>query len=350
MAKALVTLQDVADAAGVSIATASRALTGKSRVSKQTTAHVVRVATRLGYRVNVFGRALREGTGRTVGVVVPVISNPFFGQLVHHLEAELLDHGLDLLIADSHGETLREKGRLRMLVERRVEGIIVVPSDAEESAPALQEAAATTPLVQLDRRVEGAAIDYVGVDNGTGMTLLLEHLYARGVRQVVLVASDATTSAGRERRDAYEREASRLGMVMQEPILDEFTLEFGQQAAQQLALRPSMADAVVAGDDLIATGLVIGLKKAGLAIPDDVLVTGFDGTMLSNVCDPALTTVEQPFASLARETVRALVRRIAERDAPVLFSRLSPTLRAAASTGGEWVPEPGNTGSGALPG
>ena len=342
MAKDPVTLQDVADAAGVSIATASRALTGKSRVSKQTTAHVVRVASRLGYRVNVFGRALREGTGRTVGVVVPVISNPFFGQLVHHLEAELLDHGLDLLIADSHGETLREKGRLRMLVERRVEGIIVVPSDAEESAPALQDAARTTPLVQLDRRVEGVAVDYVGVDNSRGMSLLMEHLNSHGVREVVLVASDSTTSAGRERREAYEREATRMGMVMQDPILDEFTLEFGQRAAQQLATRGSMADAVIAGDDLIATGLVIGLKKAGLSIPEDVLITGFDGTMLANICDPMLTTIEQPFASLARETVRALVRRIADRDAPVMFSRLSPSLRAAASTGGVPAPETEN--------
>lgn len=341
MAKELVTLQDVADAAGVSIATASRALTGKSRVSKQTAARVARVAERLGYRVNVFGRALREGTGRTVGMVVPVISNPFFGQLVHHLEAELLDHGLDLVIADSHGETLREGGRLRMLVERRVEGIIVVPSDAEASGTALARAAESAPVVQLDRRVEGLGLDYVGVDNAKGMQLLACHLYECGVRQVVLVASDATTSTGRERRAAFEDEAARVGMSVQEPILDEFTLEFGQSAARELADRPVVPDAVIAGDDLIAMGLLIGLKRAGFSVPGDVLVTGFDGTMLAEISDPSLTTIEQPFASLARETVRALVRRIDEADAPVLFSRIAPRLRVAGSTQRASGPAPG---------
>ena len=344
MAKDPVTLQDVADAAGVSIATASRALTGKSRVSKQTAARVARVAERLGYRVNVFGRALREGTGRTVGMVVPVISNPFFGQLVHHLEAELLDHGLDLVIADSHGETLREGGRLRMLVERRVEGIIVVPSDAEASGTALARAAESAPVVQLDRRVEGLGLDYVGVDNAKGMQLLACHLHECGVRQVVLVASDATTSTGRERRAAFEGEAARVGMSVQEPILDEFTLEFGQSAARELASRPVMPDAVIAGDDLIAMGLLIGLKRAGLSVPDDVLVTGFDGTMLAEISDPPLTTIEQPFASLARETVRALVRRIDEADAPVLFSRIAPRLRVAGSTQRESGPVTGRPG------
>jgi len=327
-----VTLQEVSDAAGVSIATASRALTGKGRVSKQTATKVARVAERLGYRVNIFGRSLREGTGRTVGVVVPVISNPFFGQLVHHLEAELIGYGFDLVIADSHGEAQREADRLKMLVERRVEGIIVVPSDAEKSGAALTRAADSVPVVQLDRRVEGLGIDYLGVDNARGMELAIEHVYERGARNVVLVASDATTSAGRERRKAFELHTARLKMVVQEPILKEFTLEVGQNAASELSSRPVFPDAVIAGDDLIATGLLVGLRKSGLSVPSDVLVTGFDGTMLAEISDPLLTTVEQPFEALARETVRALVRRVNEPDAPVLFSRLAPNLRLAGST------------------
>lgn len=327
-----VTLQDVADAAGVSIATASRALTGKNRVSKETTAHVARIAAKLGYRPNLFGRALREGSSRTMGVIVPVVGNPFYGRIVHELETVLSERGFDLVIADSHGDVERESARLRMLVDRRVEAIIIVPSDAVESAPALAEAQAHAPVVQLDRRVLDHRGDFIGVDNDRGITLLLEHLKAQGAKRVVLVASNAVTSAGRERRAAFERESARLGIEAGEPILDEFTFEFGQAAADELISRGPLPDAVVCGDDLIATGFMTALKRAGHRIPQDVLVTGFDGTLLADICDPPLTTIEQPFRELARETVDALVRRIEDRDAAVVLRRVEPTLRIAGST------------------
>ena len=332
MAREIVRLQDVADAAGVSIATASRALTGKNRVSKGTIAHVKRTAERMGYQVNTIGRALREGTARSVGLVVPVIGNPFFGQLVQSIEDELQNHDLELIIADSHGLVERESRRLQLLVGRRVEGLIVVPSDAEHSAQALEAASATTPLVQLDRRVEGIKTDFIGVDNDLAMDLIIDHLVEQGVRSVALVASDATTSAGRERRSAFERATARLGLETQEHILDEFTLEFGKQAAQVLLDRPALPDAVVAGDDLIAIGLVTAFKRADVIVPRDILVTGFDGTILSEIADPPLTTVVQPFAELAREATRALVRRSTERDAPTIYSRIAPELIVRQST------------------
>lgn len=332
MVRDTVTLREVADAAGVSIATASRALTGKNRVSKATTAHVSRVAERLGYRVNVFGRALREGTDGAVGVIVPVISNPFYGQLVHSLEEQLRDKSLELIIADSHGDVVRERERLRMLVRRRVEGIVIVPSDASASLDAVAEAADDVPLVQLDRRVEEAPTDFVGVDNDRGVALLVAHLADRGARNIALVASDDTTSAGRERRAAFDREIARRGLPVLPQILDRFTLEFGLSAADTIVDRGPLPDAIVAGDDLIAAGLITGLKRRGVAVPRDVMVTGFDGTMLADVCDPALTTVVQPFDQIAAEAVRALVRRTDQRDAPAIYSRLAPALRVSMST------------------
>ena len=131
-----VRLRDVAEAAGVSIATASRALTGRNRVSASTTAHVTAVARRLGYQVNSVGRALREGSTRSVGMTVPVIGNPYFAQLVDAVEGALVAPGLELLIADSHGDVDHEARRLRTLVGRQIDGLVVVPADVERSAPA----------------------------------------------------------------------------------------------------------------------------------------------------------------------------------------------------------------------
>lgn len=327
-------LKDVADAAGVSVTTASRALTGRGRVSAATTARVSQVAERMGYQVNEIGRALREGSIRTVGVVVPVISNPFFSQIVQSIEAELEAHGFEMLVADSHGEVDREARRLRMLVARDVEGLIVIPSDAEKSADALRAAAAGTPLVQLDRRVDGLRSSFVGVDNQVGMDLLVDHLAARGARSMVLVGADRTTSVGRERQSGFAAAAGRVGVAVHRPILDRFTVEFGEQAGDRLAGRRRLPDAVVAGDDLIAVGVIRSLSARGIDVPNQVLVTGFDGTILSEISDPPLTTVRQPFEALSRTAVGLLLSAREGGRPAITQRRVPPELVVRRSTGG----------------
>ncbi|PRA81226.1 LacI family DNA-binding transcriptional regulator [Microbacterium sp. MYb66] len=332
MKKASVTLHEVAAAAGVSIATVSRALNGKDRVSERTAEHVAQVAEQLGYRVNLIGRGLRAGTGATIGVVVPVISNPFYGELIHRLEDHLQRGGFDLVIADSHGDVDRERDRLRMLVERRVEGVFVVPSDAELSFDAVADTARRVPLVQLDRHVIDLPADFVGVDNGRGIELAVDHVLSRGARRVVLVSGNDVTSVGRERRAAFEATVRGRSLPQEENVFGEYLLEFGEEAARMLLERGPLPDAIVAGDDLVAAGVIAALKRAGKRVPVDVQVTGFDGTMLADVCEPRLTTVVQPFDDLAREATEALVRRMDEPDAPYVLSRLAPTLRVAEST------------------
>ncbi|PRB60662.1 LacI family transcriptional regulator [Microbacterium sp. MYb45] len=332
MKKASVTLHEVAAAAGVSIATVSRALNGKDRVSGRTAEHVAQVAEQLGYRVNLIGRGLRAGTGATIGVVVPVISNPFYGELIHRLEDHLQRRGFDLVIADSHGDVDRERDRLRMLVERRVEGIFVVPSDAELSFEAVADTARRVPLVQLDRRVLDLPADFVGVDNDAGIDLAVEHVTSRGAKRVVLVSGNDVTSVGRERRAAFEATVRTRGLPHEESIFGEYLLSFGESAAEALLARGPLPDAIIAGDDLVAAGAIAALKHAGRSVPSDVQVTGFDGTMLADVCEPRLTTVVQPFDELAREATEALVRRMEDPDAPYILSRLAPSLRVAEST------------------
>lgn len=332
MKKASVTLHEVAAAAGVSIATASRALNGKDRVSERTAEHVAAVAERLGYRVNLMGRGLRAGTGATIGVVVPVISNPFYSELIHRIEDHLQRRGFDLVIADSHGEVERERARLRMLVERRVEGIFVVPSDAELSFDALADTARRVPLVQLDRRVVGLPADFVAVDNDNGIALAVDHLTSRGAERIVLVSGNDITSAGRERRAAFETVVHARSLPAEENIFGEYLLDFGEKAVTTLLDRGPLPDAIIAGDDLVAAGVIAALKKSGVRVPHDVQVTGFDGTMLADVCEPRLTTVVQPFDDLAREATEALWNRMENSDAPYVLSRLKPSLRIAEST------------------
>lgn len=326
-----VKLHDVAAAAGVSIATASRALAGKSRVSAATTAHVMEVARGLGYRVDPIARALREGSTRTVGMIVPVIRNPFFAELIDATEAELHAAGLELILADSHGDVAQERRRLESLVSRRVDGIFIVPHHERMSAAGIRAAMQEVPLVQMDRRVEKLRTDFVGVNNEDGIRLLVEHLAARGVKTIALASADDQNAAGRLRRTSFEATTAELGLTVAPHAIGNFSVEAGIAAANELLARGPLPDAIVAGSDVNAFGVVSALRAAGIRVPDDVLVTGFDGTSLSEVFDPALTTVLQPTAEIAAAAVAFLTERMANPDGPVREQVISPRLLVRAS-------------------
>lgn len=327
-----VKLQDVADAAGVSIATASRALSGKKRVSAATAQTVLAAAARLGYSVDPIARALREGSTRTVGMVVPVLGNPFFAELVAAVEDELHRSRFELVIADSHGDVEQEALRLDTLVARRVDGILIVPQDSAGSVPAIRRVMESTPVVQVDRKVDRVDGDFVGVDNDAGMRLVLDHLVDRGVRRVTLASSDDANTAGRTRRLAYERLVDELALSADEHVIGTFSIEAGRRAADDLLARGALPEAVVAGSDLIAVGLIARLRQSAVRVPRDVLVTGFDGTVLSEVYEPTLTTVHQPLAAIARNAVSFLRSRISAPHEPVSDSRIGAALMVREST------------------
>ena len=327
-----VKLNDVAEAAGVSIATASRALAGKTRVSPDTTEHVLAVARRLGYRVNPIARALREGSTRTVGMIVPVIGNPFFAELIDAIEAELHTSDLELVLADSHGDVEQERRRLENLVSRRVDGIFIVPHHERRSSAGIRSAMAGAPLVQIDRRVAGLRSDFVGVNNEDGIRSVIDHLVDRGVRSVVLASADDQNVAGRGRRMSFEQAAAEQGLDIRPHLIGSFSLQSGQEAGKELLARGDLPDALVAGSDLNAFGVISALRAGGVRVPDDMLVTGFDGTTLSEVFDPPLTTVRQPTAGIASAAVAFLASRMLDPDGPVREQVISPELIIREST------------------
>jgi len=329
-----VRLQDVAEAAGVSIATASRALSGKSRVSPETARLVAEVARRLDYRVDRIARAMRSGTTRTVGMIVPVIGNPIFAELVGEVEAELRRLGFELVLADSNADVEQESRRIDTLVDRRVDGILIVSQDHRRSATALARAMEEVPVVQIDRVLARSTADFVGVDNDAGMAAVLEHYAGLGAQSVVLVSANDVNSVGQARRRAFERIAPELGFDVHEPFYDSFDVETGTAASAELIRRGPLPDAIVAGSDLIAFGLIAGFREFGVVVPDDVLVAGFDGTQLSGIYNPPLTTVRQPLEAIARDAVSFLMERLSDADAPTRDSRIRPELVVRASTTG----------------
>jgi LacI family transcriptional regulator len=328
-----VRLSDVAAAAGVSVSTASRALSGAG-ASAATVAAVLEASKRLGYRPDPVARAMRTRSSGLVGIVLPGIGNPFFAELVEALEGSLRKYQLEIILGDSSGSVQEEARRIETMVDRKVDGLLVIPTHHEESAPMLREAAHHVVVVQVDRRVDGVMADYVGLDNAAGIRLALEHLAAEACREVLFVSETGSTSTGWARLQAFKHSINRVpGLAARSPILGSFSLEFGRQSVVDLMRkRRGLPDAIVCGADFIALGVVRELLVRGVKVPEEVRVTGFDGIVFTELCDPPVTTLRQPVSAIAAEAARLLHSRLRGDPSPPHRSEVAPTLLVRRSS------------------
>jgi LacI family transcriptional regulator len=324
-------LNDVARLAGVSRSTVSRVLSGAANVSHEAAAAVRAAARTLGYRPDPIARAMRSGSSGCIGMVVPEIGNPFFAEVVEAVERELQAHDVELMITDSRDSVDNERRRIESLLDRRVDGLIVIPVESRSSAPTLEHIT-QVPIVLLDRDVDSLAGDFVGVDNAAGIRSVLQHLAAQGARSVAFVSGDPSTSTGSIRLAAFDSQVAKLLGPAAERRLGSFTAAFGQRAARDLLAGPTLADAIVCGSDVVAIGVLHTLADAGVAVPGDVLVTGFDGIRLADLMRPTLTTASQPITDLAVEAVRLALLRIGGDTGPIRRSELAPALHIRESS------------------
>lgn len=311
-----VTLASVAKAAGVSSATASRILSG-ARKGDPLTAHRVRTAAAaLGYTGNPIARALRHGRTANIGMVVPSIGNPFFTGLVESIEHRLAHRGLNLFLCDSRNDTAIESRRLMSLMQGKVDGILISPTDTVQSRPALQEAVGRLPVVQVDRLISDFDCDSVVLDDDHAMSLIVRHLHNLGVTSAAFVTSKGSSSAA-HRLKGVKRWSEFYGITIcdEHVLVGDFSLKWGSEAADRL-IDSSMPDAIVCGDDLLAAGMLARLTQRGYAVPRDVLITGFDDIEMASLTNPTLTTLRQPWDQLAEQSVALLCARIDDADAP----------------------------------
>jgi LacI family transcriptional regulator len=324
------TLRDVAQLAGVSVATASRALSGRSEVSPSTRHVVEEASRRLGYRPDPVAAALRTRSTGTLGIVIPEITDPFFPAVVASVEYEFAKRQMSLLICDSRNDVTVEADRIAALLHRRVDGMIVCPVDAHGSATALRAAADQVRTIQIDRHSLDD-VDFVGIDETHGMAQIAEHIAAMGARTAVFVGCDDAVSSVQERAMGLATAAEACGIAVLDPVevadgggQSDFTA--GRLLAPRLLALP-LPDALVCANDQLAAGVLRGLEAAGVRCPEDVLITGYDddGPIAELL---GLTTVRVPLAEIGREAVRLLSQ---EGGVP-RHVRLRPSLVVREST------------------
>ncbi|MGN9845956.1 LacI family DNA-binding transcriptional regulator [Nonomuraea sp. H19] len=326
----MATIHDVAKLAGVSTSTVSRVLSRSRPVNPESARKVVAAAEQLGYRYNAVARALRTNRSNTIGMLVPQISNPFFPALVEAVERRLQREGLELLLCDSQRDVDVEARRLRTLVERQVDGIIISPYDFTGSIPAVSGVIGQIPVIQVDRRVDGTLSDWVGADDWAGLAQVIDLLVSVGRRRLVFVSSAHTNYSGRARSDAFDAALRRHGLeAARTALLGSFEVEWGLEAARRLIGDLDTVDGIVCGNDAIALGVLRGLRQAGVRVPDDVAVTGFDDITFAEISDPPLTTVRQQWDVMADECVRLLLQ--PDTYGPRSIA-IAPTLQIREST------------------
>jgi LacI family transcriptional regulator len=310
-AMAKVTVQQVAEHADVSVGTVSNVLNRPERVAPKTRARVLRVIDELGFVRNESARHLRSGSGRTLGLVLLDLTNPFMTDFARGVEDRANEAGYSLIICNSDEDAAKEDAYLTVLEERRVEGMLIVPvAPASVSARVERLRARGTAVVRVTHRGAGEHECGVGVDDVLGGELAMDHLLGLGHERIVYVTSASHVFPTDERRDGLLRAARRAGKsddVLREVTVEHLNVAHGRDAGERiLGLRP-LPTAVFCANDLVALGVLQVLIRHGVRVPDDMALMGFDDIEFAAAAAIPLTSVRQPRQLMGRTAADLLL-------------------------------------------
>ncbi|MBM3471029.1 MAG: LacI family transcriptional regulator [Armatimonadetes bacterium] len=303
------TIREVAEAAGVSVATVSRVVSESDhRVAAATRSRVLAAVARLNYQPNLVAQGLKSRVTRTVGLIVPDISNPFFPAIVRGIEDTANQAGLAVLLCNTYEDLAKERSYLALLRKRMVDGFIFATVGANtEHLRMLRRQ--RMPAVLIARAPGGVDMDAVLVDNRRGEREAVEHLLHLGHRRIAFIGGPATLPVAGERLAGYRDALGAAGIPVDPALVFDggFRPEGGAAAVEALLSRRVKFTAIVAANDLMAIGAMEDLHRRGRRLPGDVAVVGFDDITFASLVEPPLTTVAQPKYQMGRLAMERLL-------------------------------------------
>jgi LacI family transcriptional regulator len=331
------TLRDVASAAGVHPATASRALSPGTRllVGEETARRVVEAAERLGYRPNPVARSLRTRRSDTIGVLIPDLNNPLFPPIIRGIEDRLAESGYVALIGNTDADPGRERLVFDRMRARHVDGFVLATATLG-SAILAEAAEAGLPVVLVNRTAQDYPFSSVSADNEQGVRAAVAHLVSLGHTRIGHIAGPQDVSTGTARLRGYQ-DAMRVHRL---PVRETdvvyasgYTVEEGLRCGRQLLGPAGSLTAVVAANDMLAVGCYGALDGLGLRCPEDVSVIGFNDMPFVDRLRPPLSTIRFPHTQVGAEAARLLIERIETGEgSPVKILFLAPELVIRGST------------------
>ncbi|TWT06288.1 LacI family transcriptional regulator [Planococcus sp. CPCC 101016] len=304
-------IQQVAKHAGVSVATVSRVLTGKNKVTAKTKQKVEEAIQYLNYEPSMLGRNLRNSESRIVLILIPTISNPFYFEIIKGIENMALSQNYSILLCETDSKPEKEEIYFDLVRKKMADGIISM--DPAVNVETLKELSENYPIIQCSEYGGGIGIPYVTIDSEEASYRAVKHLIQIGHRKIALMNSDEKFLYARERRMGYERALQENGIPLNKDYIfytQELGFEPGQLTMKKILQLEDRPTAVFAVSDLLAIGALKEINAAGLHVPGDVAVVGFDKIDFSNMTNPALTTVAQPMYKMGTVAARMLIEKI----------------------------------------
>lgn len=326
------TMRDVAERAGVSLVTVSRVINGHESVRPETRARVQAAIAELQYVPDQLASSLRSRQSGTLGLLLPTIDNAFWTTIARGVEDEGAENGYSVIFCNTDDDAAKEARYLEVLLSRRAEGIVVVPT-AESTEPLRRVQQRLMPVMQVHRRLDDLEADCIRADNRSGAAALTEQLLALGCRRIAFLGVTTIISPARDCLGGYTATLERAGIPLDPALikLGRARPETGYALTVEL-LREERPEAICIGNGRIAVGALHALREAGLRVPDDIRVATFHNIAALDVYSPDLITAVQPAYDLGRLGVRRLLERIAGEQGPPADILLPVTVVAPPFT------------------
>jgi LacI family transcriptional regulator len=348
MKSAMVTIRDVAKESGFSSTTVSIVLNNAPLaryIPATTKKRIERAAKRLGYRPNLFARSLRSRRSHTVGVMVFDMTDPYCTLVLRGIESSLYQASYLPILTDVHNERGRFERYLEMLLDRRVEALIVLANWLFVNIEVLGDLEKSSiPTVMIGRELQTESISSVIVDNEMGAHAALEHLYSMGHRKIAFIRGPKTLADSAPRWKGIRTFAKSSGLELDPQLVADLpesrdpnsSFEAGYKLTEDFLKQKLRFTALMAFDDMTALGAIRALSKAGVRVPEQCSVIGFDDVAVSSLCTPALTTIRQPMEAMGKMAVGIALDGVnavlEKRPYAAVHRKLAPELAVREST------------------
>jgi len=311
------TIKEIAREAGVSIATVSMILNKKDvKISEATKNKVLTIANELNYIPNTMARSLVTRRTKTIGLIMPDITNPFFPEIARGAEDRASKEGYSIIYCNTDDSIAREEKYIETLTEKMVDGIVLAHSSDREGDNA-GLVSCRVPIVLIDRDYDIPNVaGKVLVNNKSGSVKAVEFLFEKGYKNIVYIAGPMNTRTAKERLEGYKKAIIHKGIEFNERLIKigDYKSKWGETATREFLDEGVLFDAIYCGNDLIAIGAIKTLKAAGLRVPQDVGVIGFDDIYMASMVDPELTTIKQPNYEMGYRATELLISAIEQKE------------------------------------
>jgi len=327
-----VTIKDIAKKTGVSYATVSRALNGRSGVKEDTRVLVLEEARKMGYQPNAIARGLVLRYTHTLALVIPDITNPFFPEIARGVEDAASLLGYSVFLCNTNWDEEKERLYIKTLQEKRVDGIILHPAyNVGED----RFSDFNIPMVLLNK-IPGV-VDYssIEVDNVRGGYLAAKHLIEAGYRKIAFIGGSESSPSNKEREEGYKLALSKYKIEIDDSLILKggFKSKDGYDNMQRLINSGNIPDAVFGGNDIIALGVLHCVQENGLRVPEDIGIIGFDDIPYASLPQIQLTTIEQPKYQMGKYAIELLMKTLEDKtDREIKRIILEPKLKIRKTT------------------